>query len=152
MTPPLWIFTYLPDVVALVAFGVRRLLPDRRLAESLVDETANMLGCSGATVGSFAGVTDHVADRLEFEAVRKDVQTCSAVSLAGVVARAGTPTFINWALILTAAWIFLLIIANSLNVPVNGVRRRRSRRVVLIVLMLAYVGFSALGKYLSLQR
>jgi len=149
MTPPAWMFIYLPDAVALVAFGIRRLLPDKRVAESLVDETASTLGCSGALIGSVKGAYLQAADRLDFEGVRKDVQTCSAASLAGVLAKAGTPAFANWVLVLTVAWIFLLIIANTLNVPVNGVRRRRSKKIVLIVLMLVYIGFSVVGKYLT---
>jgi hypothetical protein len=146
------IFTYFPDIVALTAFGLRRLLPDKRLAESLVDETAAILGCSDSPVGSFAGAGLHVADRLDFEGVRKDVQTCSAASLAGVLARADNPEFVHWALVLLVSWVLLLVIANTLNVPVNGVRRRRGRRTLLVVLMLLFIGFSALGKYAVLPK
>ena len=150
--PTLQVLPYLPDVVALFAFGLRRVLPDRRLADALVNETKSHLKCLNSPAGSIEGATLHVRDRLDFEGVRRDVQSCSAASLAGVLARAGDQRFTQWALLLTGAWIVLLVFANTVNVPTNGVRERRSRQTWLIVVMLVFIGFSVLGKYLSLLK
>ncbi len=122
-----WLF--LPEVISVIAFLLKRLIPDEKLAESLCEEAVRRIGSGTVDGDSVEGFRRQLLDALEIDGIRKDIQAVSLAAFASTLMLAASPEGRGTAFQAAVIWAICYLANARFAALAEGVRRSSRARL-----------------------